>query len=222
MNKMAATRPIRRLLLLTGVICLLHSGCATILSGTTQRVDIQAYPSEATLMVLGGSAGSLLATSKKYGDLSRRYFDLISVMLPEADRQIVDKIGMEYFLSALIVEYKSGALPAGISPSVAKFLAEIPAPLKKKLLGKFSIEDFGVGSLAPELKRGRGYAVIGYQPGKLIRIEVIETRFNRMTLLNVFTLGLGVPVDLWTGAWRTLDPNRLNVTLNTLMPASRD
>jgi hypothetical protein len=208
-------------LFLAGALCLLNSGCATMLSGSSEKVSIQATPPEATLMVLGGPAGSLLVKSKKYGALTRKVLDLAATPLGQEDQQIIDKIGIEYFLTSLIVEYKLGLVPADTSEALAKFYKGVPAPFKKKLLEKINIEGFGPGPLAPVLKRGRVYAVVGYQPGMLIQIEAIETKFNWVTLLNIFTLGLGVPVDVYTGAWLKLDPNKLNIAVNRPVPAAQ-
>ncbi len=190
-------------------------------SGTREEVKIQARSADTTLMVLGGPVGPLLAQTKKYGELTRTVLDLASKHLSKDDRKMIDKIGIEYFISALIVEYKSGKLPEGTSKGLVKFYSGLPSEFKKILLDKFAIEDFGVGSLSPELDRGHQYAVVGYQPGKLVQIEVIDTKFNWTTLWNILNFGMGVPVDIWTGAWLKLTPSHLDVAVDKPMPTEK-
>lgn len=169
-------------------------------------------------MVLGGPVGPLLAKTKKYGDLTRSILDLASKHLSKEDRKMIDKIGVEYFISSLIVEAKSGKLPEGTSQNVTKFYSGLPPYFKNMILEKFATEDYGVGSLSPELQRGHEYAVVGYQGGKMVQIEVIDTKFNWVTLWNVLNFGIGVPIDIWTGAWLKLTPSRIDVVVDKPMP----
>jgi hypothetical protein len=47
---------------------------------------------------------------------------------------------------------------------------------------------------------------------------VVETRFNFVSILNIFTLGLGFIVDALTGAWLSLHPSELSWQLEALPP----
>ena len=72
--------------------------------------------------------------------------------------------------------------------------------------------DWGKAPRRPNLERGQPYTVIAWAPGRKARMEVIGVRPNWWTFLNVLNLGLGLLIDIPTGAWLKLeDPIRFRL-----------
>lgn len=192
------------------------SGCATIFSGSSQKVSIRATPDDSTIIVLGGPTGAALAKVGKVAYVQRRILELLSPALTADDREFIAAVGIERFLTNLILEMKTGRAPSETTEQLAAIYARIPRALKEKIVGSIGLEAFGVGRLDVELERGEIYAVIGWRTGSDLKIKSIDASFNWATLWNILNLGLGVPVDLYTGAWLKLAPSKLELTLQPI------
>lgn len=197
------------------VVCLatLQFGCATIFSGSKEEIRIDSNPSGATVIVLGGAMASLI----KYGVKSRELVRIFAGSLSEADRNFLETHDVESLLTWIVLDVRGRAAShESSSAKVAEVLAKLPKSLKEAVLEKFGLKEFATAPVNTELSRGTGYAVIGWQPGSKIRLEVIESKFNWVTLWNVLNLGLGVPIDMYTGAWMKLTPTELKLNLMKL------
>lgn len=198
------------------IVILGCSGCATIFSGSSQNVSIRVTPEDSTIIVLGGATGAALAKVGKVAYIQRRILELLSPAVSAEDREFIAAVGIERFLTNLILEMKTGRVPTDTTQQLAEIYARIPRPLKEKIMGTIGLEAFGVGSLDVELDRGEIYAVIGWRTGSDIKIRSIDGSFNWATLWNILNLGLGVPIDLYTGAWLKLAPSKLEFTLEPI------
>lgn len=195
-------------------------GCATILSGSSQRVSIRATPEDTTIIVLGGPTGAAVAKVAKVASLQRRVLGLLEGRLSPEDSQLIASVGIERFITDLILEAKTGQLPADTTAQLGQLYQRIPQVLKDKLVRSFGLEAFGVGQVDVELDRGEIYAVIGWRSGAIMKVSSIDGSFNWTTLWNILTLGLGIPIDLYTGAWLKLSPSKLTLTLQPLPSGS--
>ncbi len=195
------------------IVIVAVSGCATIFSGSSQKVSIRITPEDSTIMVFGGATGAALAKIGKVAHVQRRILELLSPALTAEDREFIAAVGIERFLTNLVLEVKTGRMPTDTTQQLAEIYARIPRPLKEKLVGAIGLEAFGVGRLDVELDRGEIYAVIGWRTGSDLKIKSIDGKFNWTTLWNIFNGGLGVPVDLYTGAWLKLAPSNLALEL---------
>lgn len=195
------------------------SGCATIFSGSSQRVSIRATPEDSTIIVLGGATGAAMAKIGKVAYIQRRMLELLSPALSAADREFIAAVGIERFLTSLILEMKTGRMPSDTTQQLAEVFARIPRPLKEKIMGTLGLEAFGVGKLDVVLDRGEIYAVIGWRTGSDLEIRSIDGSFNWATLWNILNLGIGVPIDLYTGAWLKLAPAKLVLELEPIPQA---
>ncbi len=195
-------------------------GCATILSGSSQRVSIRATPEDTTIIVLGGATGAAVAKVAKVAALQRRVLGLLEGTLTPEDSQLIASVGIERFITDLILEAKTGQVPADTTAQLGALYQRIPRVLKDKLVRSFGLEAFGVGQVDVTLDRGEIYAVIGWRSGSIVKVSSIDGKFNWTTLWNVLTLGLGVPIDLYTGAWLKLSPSKVQLTLQPLPSGS--
>jgi hypothetical protein len=203
------------LILILGV-----SGCATIFSGSSQKVSIRVTPEDSTIIVLGGATGAALAKIGKVAYIQRRILELLSPAVSAEDREFIAAVGIERFLTTLILEMKTGRVPTDTTQQLAELYARIPRPVKEKIIGTIGLEAFGVGKLDVVLDRGEIYAVIGWRTGSDLKIRSIDGSFNWATLWNILNLGLGVPIDLYTGAWLKLAPAKLELTLTPIPQAA--
>ncbi|MBZ0236497.1 MAG: hypothetical protein K8M05_29490 [Deltaproteobacteria bacterium] len=206
--------------ILVFLLVLAIPGCATIFSGSSQKVTVTATPSDSTIIVLGGATGAAVAKIGKVADLQQRVLGLLHGELSAEDRELIAAVGIERFITGLIVEVKTGQTPAGTTEELARLYERIPRPIKDRLVSTIGLEAFGVGRVDVELDRGEIYAVIGWRAGADIEIKSIDGSFNWTTLWNVLNFGLGVPVDLYTGAWLKLAPPRLELRLEPISAAS--
>ena len=59
--------------------------------------------------------------------------------------------------------------------------------------------------------RAAGYAVVVARGDQVPKVVGIKSSFDFLVLLNVFNLFLGVPIDILTGAWMDLGPEKITV-----------
>jgi hypothetical protein len=189
------------------------AGCATIFSGSSQKVTITANSPDATIIVLGGPIGAAVAKVGKLAALQARLLELLPASLTPAQRQLFGSTPIEYLITSLVMEVKTGQPPQGITAELAQLYAEIPRPVKERLVREFGLETFGVGRVEAVLERGEIYAVIGWKAGFNVQLRAIDGTFNWTTLWNVLNLGIGVVVDVYTGAWLKLSPSKVELSL---------
>lgn len=191
-------------------------GCATIFSGSSQRVSIRATPEDTTIIVLGGATGAAIAKVAKVAALQRRVLGLLGGALGPDDEALITEVGLERFLTGLILEVKTGQVPTDTTAQLGALYQRIPRALKDKLVGSLGLEAFGVGRVDAVLDRGEIYAVIGWRAGSVMKLSSIDGSFNWTTLWNILNFGLGVPIDILTGAWLKLSPSTLELALQPL------
>jgi hypothetical protein len=202
------------------LLILVIPGCATIFSGSSQRVSIRATPEDTTIIVLGGPTGAAIAKVAKVAHLQRRVLGLLAGTLRPEDEQLILEVGLERFITGLILDVKTGQVPPDTTAQLGELYRRIPRPIKDKLVSTFGLEAFGVGRVDEKLDRGENYAVNGWRTGSVVKIRSIDGSFNWATLWNILNLGLGVPVDLYTGAWLKLSPASLDLALQPLPAAA--
>ncbi|MCB1179992.1 MAG: hypothetical protein KDK36_20610 [Leptospiraceae bacterium] len=187
------------------------NNCATIFSGTSQDVEINAKPQGTTIIILGGTIGKII----RYGAKIQSFIDIFSEYLDEEDKKVLERYSFESLITAVILEVR-GVVPVerSMSQEVAKVLAKIPRSYKVKVLNTFGMEEFALAPVKTELKTSGGYAVIGYMSGKKIVVKEINTRLNWTILWNVLNGFILLPIDVLTGAYKKLTPLELDMELN--------
>lgn len=198
-------------LLACAFISLTQIGCATMFSGTKERVRITSNPERATVIVFSGP----LASALKYGVKASQIVAMIGDGLSPADRKFLEGINVESLITLIVLEFRGGRpVTDSTSAKVAEVLAKVPRELKAVVLDKVGLKEFAVAPVDTELPRGMGYAVIGWHPPNQAKVEILESRFNWTTLWNVLNLGIGIPVDIYTGAWRKFNSSQVDLKLS--------
>lgn len=187
------------------------TGCAAILSGTRQHVQITSHVPETTCITLGGTVGTWVAGASTANDFAVKMFESIDPYLPEEARGKLRHVDLNELITICVLS----ALKVELPPALVKgrdYLQRLPPVLIEKFLEWFYIMDWGKAPRRPNLERGQPYTVIAWAPGRKARMEVIGVRPNWWTFLNVLNLGLGLLIDIPTGAWLKLeDPIRFRL-----------
>lgn len=195
----------RQLLLATVLLIgLTTSGCATIFSGTTQDVRIRSNVEDTSCVVLGGYAGSVLATASTVSEVAQAVFDVLDPWLDPEDREALRKVDINEVIAYVGVRAVDAEMPQALKESLA-LLQRVPDRAIRELLDLFAVMDYGPLPRKVELKRARTYAVVAWADGYKARVEVIGIRPNFVTLWNILNFGLGFIVDFLTGAWSNLE-----------------
>ncbi len=198
---------------LLALLCSLCTGCATILSGSSQEVSFRSDPQQAAFVVVGGTVGKYMITASKTSDTAQK---LRTVLAPHLDRETTEflrQFTLEELISYLVIYANPGQLAAAIPDDVTAVLNTLPKSILKTALGQIGIETFGVTPTTEALDTDSSYIVLGYLDGRKVDTFVIETERNGYVFLNVLTLGLGLIVDLISGAWCELDTDTVQLTL---------
>lgn len=187
----------------------LASSCATIFTGTRQDIQFTSRPSSSTV-VLGGPPAEVLAKAKDVTAAKDFFVKLFSPLLPDDARRFLEALNPDELLSFIVAAANPGAAAASTVDSVGDVYAKAPSILRDVVAKNVFIQGFGSTPLTLSLKKGSEYAAISWAPGRRARLLIVETRFNFVSLLNIFTLGVGFVVDLLTGAMFTLTPEQVD------------
>ncbi|MBL8923434.1 MAG: hypothetical protein JNJ54_31565 [Myxococcaceae bacterium] len=204
-------RPARVTLLLV-----FTSGCATIFTGTRQDLGFTSRPASSTV-VLGGAPAEVLAKVKDVTAAKDFFVKLFSPLLPDDARRFLEALNPDELLSFIVAAANPTAATASTVDTVGDVYARAPAILRDVVAKNVFVQGFGATPLSLSLKKGSEYAAISWAPGRRARLLIVETRFNFVALLNIFTLGVGFVVDLLTGAMFNLTPEQLEWELAPLV-----
>ncbi len=203
-----------RLLLLLSVV---STGCATVLSGTRQDVTFVSSPSSTTV-VLGGAPADLLVKVRDVSEAKDFIVRLISPGLTDEARRFLESLNPDELLTMLFAILHPTVETSNTVGRLGQLYARTPQIVRDVVSKLIFVNAAGETPFTADLRKGKEYAAIAWSPGRRARLLVVETRFNFVSLLNIFTLGLGFVVDALTGAWLSLHPSELSWQLEALPP----
>lgn len=204
-------------LLLFSCVAVVSTGCATVLSGTRQDVSFVSSPSS-TAVVLGGLPADILTKVKDLSEAKDFIVRLISPGLTDEARRFLDSLNPDELLTMLFVVLHPTAETSSTVDRAGQLYARTPQLVRDVVSRLISVNAAGSTPFTADLRKGKEYAAIAWAPGRRARLLVVETRFNFVSLLNIFTLGLGFIVDALTGAWLSLHPSEVSWQLDALPP----
>ncbi len=180
-------------------------------------MPVVSTPPGATVVVLGGLPANVALRAKQVSELREPALALLGPVLPEEARAAVQA----WSIDELVLLTRLSELPPELVTSAGDFLRLVPGPIVSKLAELLGVEGAGVTPTQFELGKGKPYALVTWQPGSGAKLLTLDTRFNWVTLLNIFN-GLipGLVIDVLTGAWLNLTPDEVSYTLAPL-PAAR-
>lgn len=200
------------------LLAVLSSGCATVLSGTRQDLAFTSEPTSSTV-VLGGAPAEILAKLQSVTEAKDFVVRLLASALPDDARQFLEALSPDELLTMLVAVLHPTAAMANTVDALGAMYARTPQLVRDVVTRTIFVAGAGSTPMTVNLKKGSEYAAISWAPGHRAKLLVVETRFNFVSLLNVFTLGLGFVVDALTGAWFSLHPNELSWQLPPLEAA---
>jgi hypothetical protein len=188
-----------------------QTGCAMIFSGTSADVRIDSDPSGANVVVLGGSAGSIVLKATKVAALADTLLAQLKGHVGDESMGELRKHSLEEIVGIIAVSLTSPMSLTFLSEKTRQDLMKIPKPIRDIVYKMLGVEAVGKTPLSLDLKKSGGYAIIVAPEGKAPKVVGLETSINWTTLLNVLNAFLGVPIDLLTGAIWNLEPERVFV-----------
>jgi hypothetical protein len=196
---------LRSIILTAAVLAL--TGCATIFTGSSQKITIDTAPQRSVVVVVGSPAAPVLLSLKRSSDISQKVVSILSPFISERAGERLRGLALEELVTRMAAWARLGIVPDYLEG------AALPAAVQGRLLSVLGIEHVAVSPTTVKLKKGRKYAVLAWQEGHQARLVGIGMKFNFVTLVNVFNLFLGVPIDMLTGAWYNLGPKQLQLVL---------
>lgn len=196
-------------------VFVLSTGCATVLSGTRQDISFSSEPASTTV-VLGGAPAEILATLKDVTEAKDFVVRLLGAGLTDEARRFLEALTPDELLTMLVAVLHPTAATANTVDTLGAIYARTPQLVRDVVTKTIFVAGAGTTPLTVNLKKGSEYAAVSWAPGRRAKLLVVETRFNFVSLLNVFTLGLGFVVDALTGAWFSLHPSELSWQLPPL------
>lgn len=196
-----------------GAAAALQLGCATILTGTKQKVSITTTPQNVLAVAVSGPAGQVVRYAQKGDRISQEVFKHVGPHLPPQTRR--DLAGLE--LEELVARLAASVHTQMASPDLEQLrvaLAQVPQPVKEALFEKVGLAFVEMTPATVEVQKGTSYVVIAWRDGHRARLVPLDAHFNWVFLLNVLTLGIGFPVDLLTGAWLNVGPSEVELRLD--------
>ena len=197
------------LMVLVLVVLISCNGCATIFTGTSQRITVTTHPPASFVVVVGTPMASVILAAKESSAVTRKVLELAGPALPEAARARLLRLDVDELITKLVLWARLDRLP----PELAGHVDRVPPFVRDRLLGMIGVEAFGTSPLTVKLKKGRKYAVLSWREGHAARTAGIDMKFNWVVMVNVLNAFLGVPIDIVTGAWFNLSPSRLELVL---------
>jgi len=188
-----------------------QTGCATIFSGSSTKVRIESNPSGANVVVLGGGAASMILKAQKIAGLADRIISKISPHVPKDSVDELKKHSLEDMVGIIALSLTSPMSMMFLSEKTRTAINNIPKPIKDAVLDMIGIEEIGHTPMSVTLKKGGAYAIVVAPEGKAPKIVGLKSSFDFLVLLNVLNAFLGVPVDILTGAWMDLGPEKVVV-----------
>ena len=188
-----------------------QAGCATIFSGTSTKVRIESEPSGAGVVVIGGGAASMILKAQRIANLADK---ILAKLGPSISKESVDelkKYSLEDMVGIIALSLTSPLSMGFLSEKTRMALAGIPKPIRDAVLDMIGIEETGQTPMSVTLKKGGAYAVVVAPEGKPPKIVGLKTSFDFLVLLNVLNLFIGVPIDILTGAYLDLGPEKIHV-----------
>jgi hypothetical protein len=183
-------------------------GCATVFTGTSQKITVETNPPGATVIVIGSPMASVLLAGGKSTEVTRRVLGVLGPMVSDATRRRLEILDFDELVTRLVLWSRDR-----VPPEVEGGAAMLPPEVKTRLLGVLGVKGVGDAPYSLKLKKGRKYAVIAFQDGYQARTAGIQMKFNWVFVLNVFNAFLLSPVDIVTGAWFKLSPGTLRLEL---------
>lgn len=199
------------------LLVLLLPGCATIFTGTRQDVRFESQPPSTTI-VLSGVPAKVLAKAKEISDAKDLIVRLISPGLTAEARTFLESLTPDELLTMLVAILHPDARFNASVDAVGDVYARTPQLVRDLVAKTLFVEAGGTTPLSVSLHKGEEHAAISWAVGHRARLLVVDTRFNFVTLLNVFTLGLGFIVDAISGAWLNLHPTEVRWQLSPAAP----
>jgi len=196
----------RLLAIAVAVTAFAQVGCATIFTGTSDKVLIDCDPEGSTCVVLGGRGiGGLLVTATQINVASRKVIGMIEPHVGAEARGVLEKIDLNELIAALVMMGKLDQVPPEMVTGFRAILKKIPIGTIDDILDALGVQDFGVTPHSVKLHKGGSFGALCFKDGYKARIELVGLRFNWVTLLNIFNFGLGLLIDIPTGAWLNLE-----------------
>lgn len=188
-----------------------QSGCATIFSGTSAHVQIDSEPRQANVVVIGGGAASMILKAQRIAGLADRIIDQLKPHLPGDAVDELRRHSLEDMVGIIALSLTSPVSMMFLSEKTRDAIAKIPTPVRDAVLSMIGIESVGRTPMSVTLKKGGSYAVVIAPEGTAPRIVGLKTSFDWLVLLNVLNAFLGVPIDMLTGAWFDVGPDKVFV-----------
>ena len=192
------------------------SGCATLFTGTSAKVFVTSSPEGAGVVVVGGPVGDVLIKGQQASLIAQSFVSLLVESVDEDTAEILRQADMRELLTALVIFARLDRLPEHVPPELAAAIGLIPKPVILTALSLVGVEDYGETPMVADLGLGSSYIVLTFLDDHRIEAVEIETSFNHLVWLNIFNLGLGVIVDVISGAWYEVDTERLTIELKPL------
>ncbi len=182
-------------------------GCATIFTGTSDKVEIDCEPAGATCVVIGdGGIGGLLVTATQANVGLRKILEMVEPHVSPEARETMKKVDFNDLVASLVQWGKLDQIPPDLVAGFGAIIQKLPKSLVNDILDALGIKEFGVSPFTTgKLKKGKSWGVLCFKDGYKARIELIGLRFNAVTILNIFNLFIGCFVDLATVAMFNLE-----------------
>ncbi|MBI2932803.1 MAG: hypothetical protein HYY16_14240 [Planctomycetes bacterium] len=196
----------KKLAVVAAFLAVAQMGCATILSGTSDKVQIDCEPVGSTCVVIGeGGIGGLLVTATQANVGLRKILEMVAPhMSPEA-RETLKKVDFNDLVASLVMWARLDQAPPDFVAGFGTLIKSLPKALVEDILDALGLKEFGISPFTVKLKKGKMWGVLCFKEGYKARIDLVGLRFNAVTLLNALNLFLGCFVDLATGAMFNLE-----------------
>lgn len=193
------------------VVAFGQAGCATIFSGTSTKVRVESDPPGAGVVVIGGGAASMILKAQKIAGLADKIIARLGPHVPNDSVAELKRYSLEDMVGIIALGLTSPMSMTFLSENTRKAIASVPPPVRDAVLDMIGIEETGRTPMSVTLKKGAAYAVVVAPEGRAPKIVGLKTKFDFLVLLNVLNLFLGVPVDILTGAWMDVGPDKVFV-----------
>ncbi|HKS16731.1 MAG TPA: hypothetical protein VJU16_05425 [Planctomycetota bacterium] len=188
-----------------------QTGCATIFSGTSTKVRIESDPPGANVVVIGGGAASMILKAQETAGLADRILSKLGPHVPKDSMDELRKHSLEDMVGIIALSLTSPMSMGFLSEKTRTAIENLPRPIREAVLDMIGIEETGKTPMSVTLKKGGAYAVVVAPEGKAPKIVGLKTSFDFLVLLNVLNLFIGVPIDILTGAYLDVGPEKVHV-----------
>lgn len=206
------------------LVLLTQVGCATIFTGTRQDVSMTSIPPGSTVVVVSGTPATLALKAKKVSDFKDSLIGIFGGALPPEARAFLLSLSTDELITQLVLWTRAADAPPELVAGVGQInqvLSVVPGFVKDKISDFLGIAAIGTTPFTQNLHKGKEYAIVTWQKGHRARLLEVSTKFNWVTLLNVFVGIVPVVVDLISGSWLNLTPTEVSYTLDPLPPGAQ-